>query len=147
MANESTMRRRVLRALRPLHGIAVENPVLPGTPDVNYVEGWIELKRLDKWPARKTTVVRIPTYTPQQKVFAVRRRRVGGQSWFLLQVGNEWLLLDAADAAVSINKSTRQELISKTLYYWGDGLVDEELVNVLRDTVLTPWEVSQLDQR
>lgn len=137
--SESTMRRNVVKALMPLNGIAVENPVLPGTPDVNYVEGWIELKQLPKWPARKDTIVRIPTYTPQQRVWAIRRRRVGGHSWFMLQVRKEWLLMDGAVAAQVINKATRTELIHHSIAYWSRGLPDDDLVATLIHTELLPY--------
>jgi len=108
--SEQTMRGVVVRALRKLNAIAVENPALPGTPDVNYVEGWIELKKLTAWPVQPETVVRIDIFTPQQRVWHIRRRLAGGASWFLLQCANEWLLLDGAVAALNVGLCTREQL-------------------------------------
>ena len=71
------------RKLRPvliaakLDPVRVENPIHPGTPDVNLVGRWIELKCIPAWPVRDTTVVRIPHYTPQQRVWLYRRTSAG----------------------------------------------------------------------
>ena len=141
--SESTMRKKVVRALRPLNAVAVENPAMPGTPDVNYIEGWIELKRLPRWPVRQNTIVRIPTYTQQQRVWHFRRRRAGGQCWFLLQVLDEWLLIDGAVAALTINRSTRLELIRHTTGYWSNGLNQPDLLSVLANTTLAPYHFTK----
>ena len=53
------MRGRLTKALRSLHAVAVENPVHPGTPDINYSEGWIEAKWLRAWPRKPETVVTV----------------------------------------------------------------------------------------
>lgn len=125
------MRQRVVRELRSLNAIAVENPVLPGTPDVNYIEGWIELKWLRSWPVRGG-VVTIPHFTPQQRVWHYRRRKVGGQSWFLLQCKREWILLDGAVAAMIVNKTTREELIDQADgAYWPHGMMWDEAIQWL----------------
>ena len=108
--SEKSMRSRVVRSLKALDAIAVENPALPGTPDVNYVEGWIELKQLTAWPQKADTVVRCDIFTPQQRVWHIRRRLAGGTSWLLLQVGREWLLFDGAVAALNLGLCTRIEL-------------------------------------
>lgn len=130
--SESGQRGRVVRALRELDAVAVENPARPGTPDVNYIDGWIELKWLRRWPARSETPVAIDHYTKQQRAWARRRIRRGGACWWLLQVGREWLLLDGAVAALHVGEATREELINLADHYWPNGLRDKELVECLR---------------
>jgi hypothetical protein len=131
--SEQGMRKKLVRALRPLHAVSVENPALPGTPDVNYVEGWIELKWLRKWPVGEDTIVRIDHFTPQQRVFHIRRRQAGGRCWFMLQCRREWLLLDGADAALNINTEwcTKAHLIELAVHYWPQSLDQRELVECL----------------
>jgi len=137
MSEIDTMRPRVVKALRPLHAVAVENSVGPGTPDINYADGWIELKWLRRWPARQDTVVRIDHYTPQQRVFAVKRRRVDGDCWMLLQVREQWLLFDGAVAAMVFNKATAKELFDAAELVFTNGLKDEELVKCVSQGLST----------
>ena len=149
--SERGMRKDVLKALRRINGIAVENPALPGTPDVNYVEGWIELKWIRTWPKGGDTVVRLDHYTRQQRVWAFRRRRAGGQAWLLLRCRTEWILLDGAVAALIINKATKAELIERAAAYWKTGLPTQELIDLLqqgqRPYLFTPYEIQHLRER
>ena len=135
----------MIKALNPLNAVAVENPALPGTPDVNYIEGWIELKWLRSWPKRKDTIVRIPHFTAQQRIWHFRRRRLGGQSWFLLQVRKEWLLIDGAVAALTVNKCNRLDLICQTAVYWSDGLGESDLTDVLAARRQVPYQFTDGD--
>lgn len=131
--SERDMRKRVVRALRPLDAISVENRCGLGTPDINYVEGWIECKWLRKWPKHPTTLVRLThELMPQQRVWLSRRRRRGGVAWVLLQCGQEWFLIDGVVAGRILGYATRAEIIEMSHYYWPDGLVDDELVEALR---------------
>lgn len=130
--SESNMRKKVVKALAPLNAISVENPCLPGTPDVNYIEGWIELKWLRSWPKREETPVRLEHYTKVQRVWAFRRRRAGGQCWMLLQCGREWLLMDGAVAALTLGHCTKAELIEHSEAYFSSGLDAATMIQFLQ---------------
>ena len=96
-----------------LDPVRVENPIHPGTPDVNHVHGWIELKTIACWPARDDSKVRLRWYTPQQRVFLYRRWRAApGSTHLLLEVrdASQWLLFDGDYAARSVGRVARQEL-------------------------------------
>jgi hypothetical protein len=128
--SEQNMRGRIVRALKELDAVAVENPALPGTPDINYVEGWVELKWLREWPANAESIVRFEHFTPQQRVWHIRRRLAGGVSWVLVQCGSEWLLFDGAVAAQYLNQCSRDGLLKVAARYW-DKWSQEELVECI----------------
>lgn len=125
--SETDQRGKVVRLLRVLNAFAVENPCLPGTPDVNYIEGWVELKWLRDWPARADTIVVFEHFTPQQRVWHMRRRAAGGRSWVLIQCKREWILLDGMVAALHLNSTTRQGLYDIASKHTTQGMDSEEL--------------------
>jgi hypothetical protein len=96
-----------------LDPVRVENPIHPGTPDVNLCTGlWIELKCIERWPSRASTNVRIPHYTPQQRVWLYRRWKYApGSTLLLLEViaDRQWLLFDGDVAAKIVGRSTTAE--------------------------------------
>lgn len=124
------MRGRIVKVLKPLHGISVENRVLPGTSDVNYVEGWIELKWIRNFPKKPDSIVRIKHYTNQQKLFIRKRHLSGGKAFLLLQVKREWFLF-THPATMEVGKLTRQGLIDSCFKYWNNGLNEEEFIKCL----------------
>lgn len=120
---ESNLATTVMAALKPWDRLRVENPAHPGTPDINYCmgegrEGWIELKQEDEWPKRATTPLRVPHYTQQQRVWAIRRAAKGGSVWLLIQVESDYLLLQGDVAAKLLGTSTRSELIEAAVAHW-----------------------------
>jgi len=128
---ELVMRRNVVKALAPLHAIPVENGYTrPGTPDVNFHGGWLECKWMDRWPAvpADRPIKLKHDFTPEQRLFAIQRARVGGHVWLLLQVGREWLLFHGTDAARLIGRATREELYQGACAVWRKGLNIEELI-------------------
>jgi hypothetical protein len=116
------MRKEALmwRKLRPflfaakLDPIRVENPIHPGTPDVNLCNGfWFEMKCVYRWPARESTPLRIPIFTPQQRVFLYRRWKYApGTTYLLLEVRSvkQWLLFDGDVAAKIVGRTTKSVL-------------------------------------
>lgn len=124
--SESRQRGVVVRALRPLDAMSVENRVYPGTPDVNYREGWVELKWLPRWPRNcDSAPVKIDHFTPQQRVWLKRRWRAGGHAWLLLQVARQWLLFNGETAAQIVGRVDRSMLVARAHRFW-DGRLDEK---------------------
>lgn len=100
----------------------VENDLGVGIPDVNLATGWVELKILAEWPKRKSTRPKVPKWTPEQRGWAVKRRMVGGNVWFLIQVGKatenpEVFLFDALPAARWIGKWSRDEWDEHAIFH------------------------------
>jgi hypothetical protein len=131
---EHNERQRLVQILSRagLDAISVENPAYPGTPDVNYVGGWIELKFIDNWPVRAKTPIVIPHFTPQQRCWAIRRSLADPHGiWLIIQVGktNEWLLFkggDVKDIGKSLNREQLYDLAVEITYH------PEEFVRLLR---------------
>lgn len=127
MKPESRMRQRVITALRSLDPISVENVAHPGTPDVNCTAGWIELKCADAWPAREHTPLRLPHFTPEQRVWLLRRWRADRRAWLLLRVHNDWLLFTGEAAAQHVGRVSRGDLLRVASAHWYPVLDDNRL--------------------
>ena len=126
------MRRTVVTALRKLGAIAVENSAYPGTPDVAYRDGWIELKHVAKWPKNPTRPLRIRHLTQQQRAWWLRWTMYGGRVHVLLQVGRkEWLLLDPTWAYENLGKTSQPDIRFNAIADWRDGLDVAELIAIL----------------
>lgn len=116
MKRESIMWRKVRPFLiaAKLDPVRVENPIGPGTPDVNLADGrWIELKYVPAWPPRARNILRIPHFTPQQRVWLYQRWRSAPDTTYLLlevRASREWLLFDGDVAAKVVGRATEAHL-------------------------------------
>lgn len=99
----------------------IENMVGVGMCDVNVcirgTESWVELKQLDAWPVKPDTLVLLPHYTPQQRVWQRRRGEAGGRVYVLLQVGSEYALFGWAQAVAVLGRVSRSILLRNALLY------------------------------
>ncbi len=136
---ESDFRQRVCLALRPFDPVSVENVAHPGTPDINFAHGWLELKVADRWPLRVNSIFRLPHLTPQQRVWILRRWRTNQRAWLLLRVGHhtdprdaDYLLFDGPTVAYKLGNLTKAETISLALAVWSPRLDDEGLRGLLK---------------
>lgn len=117
---------RVRKALRGFDPIRVENPAHPGTPDINYTQGWIELKWIRTKP-KTNGIVKIEHFTPQQRVWLLRRQKANGKVWLLLKVSNYWFLFKGGIASEHVGRCHWGELFTHAHKVWYPKLVDEEL--------------------
>lgn len=136
MGTESNMRGRIVQVLAGLHPVAIESGyVNPGTPDVNFIGGWIELKCVMSWPARPSTPLRVPHFTNEQRIWLRKRCRAGGGAWVLLRVGKghkaDWIILRGDVAADHLGHCTRAELETHALRWWTPHLDEADLRRVL----------------
>ena len=110
--SEARMRAKLVQILSPFHAIPVENKVPPlGTPDINFVGGWIECKRRERWPIRENQVVKFPhPVNLNQKVWRDLRTRKGGTVILAIQVARDWLFFTKREAFRGFGTYTKQEL-------------------------------------
>jgi hypothetical protein len=125
--SESDLSKKVINALYPLDPMPVDNPRRPGTPDINFVEGWMELKYMPEWPRKASTLVKFPKFSTQQRVWLVKRSVRQGNCFVFLQVKNLYLLFEGGFAGQHFDRMTKDEMIKNALYVWdyfpGEGLM------------------------
>lgn len=126
------MRQTVIRALKPLDAVSIENGVGAGTPDVNFIHGWIELKSIPRWPSRQRTIVPIPHFHRGQRMWLAQRWNAGGGAWLLLKVGREWLLFNAPEAVKWIGNGTQNDLIGSCCWWNHNGLCEDTFLEYMR---------------
>lgn len=110
---ETRMRSRLVKVLSPLHAIPVENRVgATGTPDINYIGGWIECKRRDLWPKNPSHIVTFQhPITLNQKIWRNARVRKGGTVILAVYVGRDWLFYSHREIYERFGTLTQQEMI------------------------------------
>lgn len=129
--SETVLRQNIIKILKHRHARSVENRCGSGTPDVNYADGWIELKMLKKWPAREHTPVKIRHFTPQQKIWISDRWEAGGAVYLLIQVNKTFLLYNGCDVQ-EIGSVTRERMIELAARQWeGLAALKEGLIQCL----------------
>ena len=131
---ESQMRQAVCRAIKCLDPVPVENSVgRSGTPDINFAEGWIELKEIDRWPSRDSTPLRVRPFTDAQRHWHRVRARHNGNTFVLVRVQRkDWILFDGKSAAEHLGNLTKEQMRRHALRFWEGRLVVRELLNALQ---------------
>lgn len=130
--SEKALASRVVPLLKSLDALRVENPCMPGTPDVNMITCWVELKQQDKWPVRASTPLRLDhDLTPQQRNWLERRIERGGRAYVLMQVARDYILLDGKVAAEIIGEATQAEIKAAAIFCVSSRELPEVLIEHL----------------
>jgi hypothetical protein len=127
---------QLIRKNVPGHLVRIENHAGTGQPDVNYciagVEGWIELKYLEAFPKRQDTMVRIPHFEPEQRIWLTQRKNAGGRVFLFVRVdgiAGGFFLFDGKEAARHIGVNwIREEWNARALKSWAPRMNWGELV-------------------
>jgi len=127
LPRETDMRQFVCRALKRLDANPVENALVPGYPDVEFIGGTVELKSIPKWPVRPETPVRVDHFTPKQKGWLRKRTARGGKTWLLLRVGKVWLLFEGEIAADIVGRVPQADLRCAAQAVWESKPSEVEL--------------------
>lgn len=128
--SETDVRAFVVEALRRHCAFAVENYVHDGTPDVCCALGWIELKEVDGFPARDTSLVGV-VHRKAQRIWMRRWTHVGGSACVLTVVGGEWFIHDGAWAARHLARADVTTFRSAALTSWTSKPSPESLREAL----------------
>ena len=117
------MRAKLVQILMPLHAIPVENKIPPlGTPDINFVGGWIECKQRDRWPVRENRVVSFAhPVTLNQRIWRNARVRKGGTVILALQIARVWLFYTKREIFENFGSYTKQELLDRAEFKMSDS--------------------------
>lgn len=115
--NEIAMWKALAPGLRHagLDPIRIENAVQSGTPDVEYIGGWLELKFAQKWPSRGGPL-KLAHYTPQQNAWLLRRHAAGGRAFIVLKVARSWYVLPAGEATYDFFSNGLLESVADLKY-------------------------------
>jgi hypothetical protein len=132
--SEKALAGHVMKALKPADGVRVENGCGRGTPDVNYTDGWIELKQQDNWPKKPETPLKLShDLTLEQRIWLTRREEKGGLAFVLMQVDRDYLLLSGGVAANIIGEATQAQLKEAAIAVWtSTAELKRELLPCLR---------------
>lgn len=106
-----------------------------GIPDLSYgingINGWIELKQIEKWPKNDDTPVAPKKYTSLQVNWIISRGKKGGNCYIMIKVKNDYFIFDWRSARMIKNGMTKNEYIKKALAFWQGQVVVDEFCQIL----------------
>jgi hypothetical protein len=125
------VRQEIIKKLRELDPVAIENSVGLGTPDINYIGGWMELKYIKNYPKRSNTKIRLRHFTKVQRNWIKRRYLKGGNVCVLLRIERDWYLFKYPNTHL-LGELDKEEMKEKSTAFWEKKLIVEELIKWLR---------------
>lgn len=132
--SEADMRKNLVEKLKDLDAKPIENPMRAGTPDINYIDGWIECKWMRRWPkgCNENPVSFTHPLSKEQGIWLNRRWKKGGRCYVALQVKREWFFFAGSNVQEYFGKVSRLQLIQYAALYFDNGLNDKKLIEFLK---------------
>ena len=134
--SESNMWRNMRKRMHPYWDEATrhEDKFNTGIADVSFVaaveHGWIELKQMDLWPKRASTIVRCRHFTAQQRNFLKAKGRAGGNTWLFAKIGHEYMLFHWTTARF-FGEVNAKDLHDLAFGWWCHKMNWQELGDIL----------------
>jgi hypothetical protein len=111
-----------------------EDKFASGIADVSFVSygkhGWMELKKIDKWPVRASTQVRCRHYTAEQRNFLVNKGGPGGNTWLFVKIERDYLLIHWQQA-IKFGELNKEDTMQLAFAHWYNRVDWEELAAIL----------------
>lgn len=132
--SESGMRSNLVKALKPLDAVPIENQLRSGHPDINCIGADIECKWKKFWPKTcYTKPVRFDhPLSKEQGIWLNRRWLKGGLTLVAAQVSRQWFFFGGDVAKDVFGNLTRPEMEEIALLYFKKGLEKERLIEWIK---------------
>lgn len=134
--SESALWRTMRKRMNPHWNEATrhEDKFASGIADVSFVcggyHGWMELKQIDAWPKRASTIVRCKHYTDAQRIFLKNKGRYGGHTWLFVKIARHYLLFNWTEAQ-DFGTLNKEDTLKLAGFVWHNRMNWEELAHVL----------------
>lgn len=130
---ESRLFKKLKRATPLFHWQRHEDKFTSGIPDCSYAgpngEGWVELKTYDNWPREPSEALKFTDLKPTQVNWAMKRIKAGGTVWFLVEVGNDWFLIDGKHSR-NFGSMPKWQLLARSELH-GTGPIPRKIQEIL----------------
>ena len=107
-----------------------------GIPDLSYgaqaVNGWIELKQIDKWPTKADGLAKPKKFTPAQVNWLVRRGKKAGFCFVLVKVAqHDFFLFNFTEAKALREGREKRWFLANSIRHWSGSINPAELLGLL----------------
>jgi hypothetical protein len=120
-----------------------EDALQKGIADVSYIStlgqhGWIELKQVNEWPKRESTILRIDHYSDDQRMWLKRKGKAGAFTWLFVKVQRDYMLFDWLQAQ-HVGKLPKDHLKRAAFGLWENKMNWHDLgVRLCKETRYQP---------
>lgn len=133
---ENTLKKTLLRIMGRRWDVqSHEDQFSLGIPDLSYgiggTNGWIELKRVRKWPSRASTKVDLDHFTANQVNWLSLRGKMGGSCFILVQVSTEYFIFSFFWGRMLRAGMTKEEFRVGCIQSWRGSINPDQLALIL----------------